>query len=84
MLLSACLDDEVMTNPRIKQDNSRMPVQRKCTREDLLALWNIFHGGVVDASSLDNSHFLRTTGWRDDVALRDNLLRCSALSSEVA
>jgi hypothetical protein len=60
-----------------------MPVQRKHTREDLLALRNVFHGGVVDAAGLRNSHLLRTTWWRGDVALRGSLLRCGALSSEV-
>jgi hypothetical protein len=84
MLLSACLTDEVMTSPRIKQDGSRMPVQRKRTREDLLALRNVFHGGVVDAANLRNSHLLKTTWWRGDVALRGSLLRRCALRSEVA
>jgi hypothetical protein len=84
MLLSACLTDEAMTSPRIKQDGSRMPVQRKRTREDLLALRNVIHGLVVDAAGLHNSHLRRTTWWRGDVALRGSLLRRSALSSEVA
>jgi hypothetical protein len=61
MLLSAWLTNEVMTSPRIKQDGSRMPIQRKRTREDLLALRNVFHGGVVDAAGLRDSHLQRTT-----------------------
>jgi hypothetical protein len=61
-----------------------MPIQRKCTCEDLLALKKVFHGSVVDAVSLRNSHQLRTTWWMGDVALRGNLLRRGALSSKVA
>jgi hypothetical protein len=52
MLLSACLTDEVMTSPQIKQDGSRMPIQRKHTCEDLLTLRNVLHGGVVDVVGL--------------------------------
>jgi hypothetical protein len=84
MLLSACLTDEVMTGPRIKQDGSRMPVQRKHTREDVLALRNVFHGGVVDAARLRDSHLLRTMWWRGDVALCGSPLRRCALPSKVA
>jgi hypothetical protein len=84
MLLSACLADEVMTSPRIKQDSSRMPVQRKRTRKDLLALRNVFLGGVVDVVGLHNGHLLRTTWWMGDVAWRGSLLRRGALLSEVA
>jgi hypothetical protein len=76
MLLSAYLADEVMTSPLIKQDSSGMPVQRKRTRESLLTFRNVFHGGVVDATSLRNSHLLRTTWWMGDVALHGSLLRC--------
>jgi hypothetical protein len=56
----------------------------KTYREDLLALGNILHGTVVDATGLRNSHPLRTTWWRDDAALRGHLLRRGALPSEVA
>jgi hypothetical protein len=84
MLLSACLVDEVMTSPRITQNSSRMPIQRKRTCEDLLALMNVFHGGVVDAAGLGNGHLLWTTWWMSDVALRGILLWRGALSSEVA
>ena len=82
--MSVCLVDEIMTSPRIKQDDSRMPVQRKCTREYLLALGNVFHSDVVDATGLGNGHILRTTWWMGDVALRGILLQRGALSSEVA
>jgi hypothetical protein len=61
-----------------------MPVQRKCTCEDLLALENILLGSVVDAVGLRNGHLLRTTWWMGDVALRGILLRHGALPSEVA
>jgi hypothetical protein len=84
MLLSACLTDEVMTSPRIKQDGSGMHVQRKRTHEDVLTLRNVFHDGVVDAADLRDSHLLRTTWWRGDVALRGSLLRRGALPSKVA
>jgi hypothetical protein len=84
MLMSVCLVDEIMTSPRIKQDDSRMPIQRKCTREYLLALGNVFHSDVVDATGLCNGHLRRTTWWMSDVALSGILLRSGALSSEVA
>jgi hypothetical protein len=84
MLLSACLTNEVLTSPRIKQDGSRMPVQRKRTCEDLLALRNVFHGGVVDVVGLRDSHLLRTMWWRGDVALQGSLFRRCALPSEMA
>jgi hypothetical protein len=84
MLLSVYLADEIMTSPRIKQDDSRMPVQRKCTHVDLLALRNILHGCIVDVASLRNSHLRRTTWWMSDVALSGILLWRGALSSEVA
>jgi hypothetical protein len=61
-----------------------MPDQRKHTHEYLLALGNVFHSGVVDAAGLCNSHLRRTTWWMSDVALSGILLRCGALSSEVA
>jgi hypothetical protein len=45
---------------------------------------DIFHGRIIDATSLYNNHLLRTT-WRvSDVALSGILLRCGALSSEAA
>jgi hypothetical protein len=84
MLLSACLTDEVMTSLRIKQDGSRMAIQRKRTCEDLLALRNVFHGGVVYAAGLRDSHLQRTMWWRGNLALCGSLLWHSALSSEVA
>jgi hypothetical protein len=84
MFLGACFTDEVMTSSGIKQNNSRMSVQGKRTHEDLLALRNIFHGGVVDADGLGNGHLLRTTWWMGDVALRGSLYRHGALLIEVA
>jgi hypothetical protein len=84
VFLSARSTDEIMTGSRIKQNDRRMFVQRKYTREDLLALENILHGSVVDATGLRNSHLLRTMWWMGDVALRGGLLRRGALSSEVA
>jgi hypothetical protein len=61
-----------------------MPVQRKRTREDVLTLRNVFHGGIVDAAGLRDSHLLRTTWWRGDVALRGSILQRYALPSEMA
>jgi hypothetical protein len=61
-----------------------MSVQRKCTREDLLALGNILHSGVVDATNLCNGHLLWTTWRLSDVALSGILLRRGALPSKVA
>jgi hypothetical protein len=84
MFLGACFTDEIMTSSRIKQDDNRMFVQRKCTCEDLVALGDILHGSAVDAAGLHHGHLLRTTWRRGDVALCDTLLRCEALTSEVA
>jgi hypothetical protein len=84
MFLGACFTDEVMTSSEIKQNDRRMSVQGKRTREDLLALRNIIHGSVVDVVGLRNSHLLRTTWWMSDIALCGSLLRRGALSSEVA
>jgi hypothetical protein len=83
MFLGAWFTDEIMTSSQIKQDDDRMPIQRKCTCEDLLALRNILHGSVVDTTGLRNNHLLRTTWRRGDVALHDTLLRRGALVSEV-
>jgi hypothetical protein len=74
MLLSVCLADEIMTSPRINQDDSRMPVHRKRTHEYLLALGNVLHSGVVDTTGLCNRHLRRTTWWMSDVALSVILL----------
>jgi hypothetical protein len=82
--LNACLTNEVMSSTRIKQDNNRTSIQRKRTREDLLALRNILHSGVVDAAILYNGHLLRTVWWMSDMALSGILLRRGALPSEVA
>jgi hypothetical protein len=84
ILLGVCLADEIMTSPRIKQDDSTMPVQRKRTYEYLLALGNVLHSGVVDMVSLYNGHLQWNTWWRSDVALNDILFRRGALSSEVS
>jgi hypothetical protein len=59
--LGACSADEIMIGSQIKQNDSRVPIQRKHTREDLLTLGNILHGGVVDVAGLSNNHLLRTT-----------------------
>jgi hypothetical protein len=82
--LSACLGDEIMGCTGIKQNNRRISVQRKCTREDLLALENILHGGVVDATGLGNDHLMGTTWLMSDVTLCGRLLQCGAVLSEVA
>jgi hypothetical protein len=84
MLLSTSSTEKVMSGIRIKQDDNGVSVQGEHISEDLLALRDIFQGGVVDAFDLRNSHLLRTTWWRGDVALRGSLLRRGALSSEVA
>jgi hypothetical protein len=82
--LGACLTDEVVGGTKIKKDDNGVSVQGGHTSKDLLALRNIFQGSVVDATDLRNSHLLRTTWWRSDVALRGSLLWLGALSSEVA
>jgi hypothetical protein len=74
MLLSASSTDKVMSGTRIKQNDNRTSVEGEHTSEDLLALGNNLQGGVVDAASVGNSHFLRTTGWRGDVTPRGSLL----------
>jgi hypothetical protein len=82
--LGACLTDEVVSGIGIKKNDNGVSVQGEHTSKDLLALKNIFQGSVVDAVGLCNSHLLRTTWWRGDVALRGSLLQRGALSSEVA
>jgi hypothetical protein len=82
--LGACLTDEVVSGTGIKKNDNGVSVQGEHTSEDLLGLRNIFQGSVVDAAGLRNSHLLRTTWWRGDVALRGSLLRRGALLSEVA
>jgi hypothetical protein len=84
MLLSASSTGEVMSGTRIKRNDNGVSVQGEHTREDLLALGNIFHGCIVDAVGLCNNHLLRTTWWMGDVALSGILLQRGALSSEVA
>jgi hypothetical protein len=84
MLLSARSTDKVMSGTGIKQNDNGAFAQGEHTDEYLLTLGNILQGGVVDTAGLGNSHFLGTTGWMGDVALRGSLLRCGALSSEVA
>jgi hypothetical protein len=83
-LLNACLTNEVMSSTRIEQDDHRISIQRKHTREDLLTLGNILHGCIVNTAGLRNSHLLRTTWWMSDVGLSGILLCRSALPSEVA
>jgi hypothetical protein len=75
MLLSASPTDKVMSGTGIKQNDNGASVQGEHIGEDLLALGNILQGGVVDAAGLSNSHFLGTTGWMGDVALRGSLLQ---------
>jgi hypothetical protein len=84
MFLGACFVDEIMTSSRIKQDDSRMSIQRNRTREDLLALGNVLHGSLVDAVGSYNSHLLRTTGRMGDVAMSGILLQRGAFLSKVA
>jgi hypothetical protein len=76
MFLGACFADEVMTSSRIKQDDNMMPVQRKCTHEDLHTLRNILHGRIVDAISLGVGNLLPT--------LSVALLQHNAITSKVA
>jgi hypothetical protein len=75
MFLGACFTDEIMTSSQIKQDDNRMSIQKKYTREDLLTLRNILHGSVVDAVGLHHDYLLRTTWQRGDVALHGTLLQ---------
>jgi hypothetical protein len=82
--LSACLADEIMGSTGIKQNDSRVSIQKKCTHEDLLALGNVLHGSVVDTTGLCNGHLLQTIWQMGDVVLSGILLRRRALSSEVA
>jgi hypothetical protein len=58
MFLGTCFADEIMVGSEIKQNASRMSVQRKHTREDFLTLRNILHGSVVDVVDLCNNHLL--------------------------
>jgi hypothetical protein len=51
-VLGACLTNEVMSGAWIKKKDNGVSVQEKHTSGDLLALRNIFHGIVVDATGL--------------------------------
>jgi hypothetical protein len=73
-----------MSGAGIKKNDNGVSVQGEHTSEDLLALGNIFHGRIVDATSLCNDHLLWTMWQVSDMALSSILLRCGALSSEVA
>jgi hypothetical protein len=84
MTLGACRTDEVVGGTRIRKNDNGVSIQGEHTSEDLLALRNIFQGSVVEAASLRNSHLLRATWWRGDVALRGSLLWRGALLSEMA
>jgi hypothetical protein len=52
IVLGACLTNETMSGVGIKKNDNGVSVQGKHTSEDLLTLRNIFHGSVVDATSL--------------------------------
>jgi hypothetical protein len=82
--LNACLTNEVMSSTGIKQGGNRTSIQRKHTCEDLLALENVHHGGVVDVTGLHNGHLLWTAWRMSDVALSGILLQRGALPIEVA
>jgi hypothetical protein len=50
-LLGACLTDEVIRGARIEQNDNRVYIQRKCAREDALALGDILDSCVVHTAS---------------------------------
>jgi hypothetical protein len=73
-----------MSGTGIKRNDNGVSVQGEHTSEDRLTLGNIFHGRIVDAAGLCNSHLLRTT-WRvSDVALSGILHQRGELSSKLA
>jgi hypothetical protein len=63
---------------------AELSFRKKRTSEDWLAIGNVFHSDVVDATGLDNNPLLRTMWWMGDVALSGFLLGRGALSREVA
>jgi hypothetical protein len=62
VLLGVSLANKLMSCTRIKKDDDRVAVERECTREDMFALGNILHGGVVHSVSLDSNSFPRVAG----------------------
>jgi hypothetical protein len=73
-----------VSGTRVEQDDDGMSVYRKCMNEDLLALRNILHCSVVDATGLGYHDLLQTMSWMVDVALSCVLPWSGALLSEVA
>jgi hypothetical protein len=73
-----------MSGAGIKKNDDGVSVQGKYTSEDLLALGNILHCSVVDATGLCNSNLLMTTWRMVDVAQSSALLQSGALLGEVA
>jgi hypothetical protein len=66
----------------IVKNDDRVAVERECTREDMSALENILHGGVVHSASLGSNRSLRTVvmtlRWR-----HVNLPSCRTLFDEM-
>jgi hypothetical protein len=51
---------------------------------NLLTLYDVLHGGVVDVTGLGNNNLLLTMWWMIDVTLSAIPLRSGALLSELA
>jgi hypothetical protein len=53
--LSVCLADEIMGYTGIEENDDMVTVERESTHEDMSALGNILHGGVVHSTGLGNN-----------------------------
>jgi hypothetical protein len=62
VLLGVSLANELMGCTKIKKDDDQVAVERECTREDMSALGNILHGGVVHSLSLGSNSFPKVAG----------------------
>jgi hypothetical protein len=62
MFLSVYLADEIMGCTRIKENDNWVTIEGECTCEDMSALRNILHGGVVHSASLGSNNSRRMVG----------------------
>jgi hypothetical protein len=82
MFLSVCLVDKIMGCTRIKVNDNWVTVEGECTHEDMSALENILHGGVVHSSGHGSNNSQRMVG----MTLRSrciNLPRCHTLLTKM-
>jgi hypothetical protein len=77
-VLSVYLANEIMGCTAIKENDNQVTVEGKCTHENMSALGNILHGGVVHLAGLGCNNPRRMVG----MTLKSrclNLPRCCTL-----